>query len=251
MNKELAKQLKAKFPEIDPAKKGLTVNASADTLDLTIYGEIEGDGYDWWADEVIKSETSARHFKEVLDAHPNVKVINLSINSMGGSVFEGNAIYSLLKRHSAVVNVTIDGFACSMASSIAMAGDKVTMSCNSLMMIHNPWTWACGNSVELRKAADDLDAMGEAFRQTYLVKAGDKLTEEKLIEMLDAETYLTAKEAYEFGLCDEIEDVVEDNEPSATINALKAQVKELKAQLEGKTKEEDEEEQPTAKGWFF
>ena len=119
------------------------------------------------------------------------------------------------------------------------------------MIIRQCIEWTCGNSAELRKAADDLDAMGEAFGQTYLVKAGDKLTEEKLIEMLDAETYLTAKEAYEFGLCDEIEDVVEDNEPSATINALKAQIKELKAQLEDKTKEEDEEEQPTTKGWFF
>lgn len=250
MNKDLVKKIKAKFPELDPKKKGLTVKAEADTLDLTIYGKIEGDGYDWWTDEVIESETSARHFKEVLDAHPDVKVINLSINSMGGSVLEGNAIYALLKRHSAYVNVTIDGFACSMASSIAMAGDKVTMSCNSMLMIHNPLTWAYGNSVELRKAADDLDAMGEAFRQTYLAKAGDKLTEEKLIEMLDAETYLTAKEALEFGLCDEVEDITVDNSTGQTIQALQAQIKDLKAQLDDKNKKEDED-QPTAKGWFF
>lgn len=250
MNKDLVKKIKAKFPELDPKKKGLTVKAEADTLDLSIYGEIEGDGYDWWTDEVIESETSARHFKEVLDAHPDVKVINLSINSMGGSVLEGNAIYALLKRHSAYVNVTIDGFACSMASSIAMAGDKVTMSCNSMLMIHNPLTWAYGNSVELRKAADGLDAMGEAFRQTYLVKAGDKLTEEKLIEMLDAETYLTAKEALELGLCDEVEDITVDNSTGQTIQALQAQIKDLKAQLDDKNKKEDED-QPTAKGWFF
>lgn len=78
------------FPEIQNLEKSLTVKAQADTLDLTIYGDIEPDGYDWWTDEVIPSETSARHFKEVLDASPNVKTINLAINSMGGYVSEGN-----------------------------------------------------------------------------------------------------------------------------------------------------------------
>lgn len=247
MNREQVEKLRAKFPTVDPTKKGLTVKAAADTLDLTIYGEIEGDGYDWWTDEVVESETSARHFKEVLDAHPDVRVINLSINSMGGSVFEGNAIYSLLKRHPAYVHVTIDGFACSMASSIAMAGDKVTMSCNSLMMIHNPWTYACGNAEELRKVAADLDVMGDAFRRTYLAKAGDKLTEEKLVEMLNAETYLTAKEAMEFGLCDEIEDETE----SQVVQGLKAQIVALQAQLDDNKEQNQLDNEPTKKGWFF
>lgn len=238
------------FPEIQNLEKSLTVKAQADTLDLTIYGDIEPDGYDWWNDEVIPSETSARHFKEVLDASPNVKTINLAINSMGGYVSEGNAIYTMLKRHPATVNVSIDAFACSMASGIAMAGDHVTMAPNALLMIHNPSTIVAGNATELRKAAEDLDVMAEAFRQMYLLKADGKLTEEKLIEMLDAETFLTAAQAKEFGLCDEIE-FLSDDGSQEEITALKAEIAALKAKLEEKNPEENLEPKPAMKGWFF
>lgn len=250
MKKEMAKKLKEMFPEIHNLEKSLTVKAQADTLDLTIYGDIEPDGYDWWTDEAIPSETSARHFKEVLDSNPNVSVINLAINSMGGYVSEGNAIYTLLKRHPATVNVTIDAFACSMASGVAMAGDHVTMAPNALLMIHNPSSVICGNALELRKAADDLDVMADAFRQMYLLKAGDNLTEEKLIEMLDAETYLTAAQAKEYGLCDEIEFIPDENQEEE-IKALKAENAYLKAKLEEKNPDLVPESKPAMKGWFF
>lgn len=169
---------------------------SGDTLELYIYSTVESDS--WWKG----SETSAKHFRDALAQHPNAKEIKVYINSLGGSVMEGIAIYNQLKRHSAHKTVIVDGFACSIASVIAMAGDTVIMPKNTVMMVHNAWTIAMGNSAELRKAADDLEVVNQASKQAYLEKAGDKLTEEKLTELLDAETYLTAEQCIELGLAD-------------------------------------------------
>lgn len=177
---------------------------AADTgvLELYIYGDVQGDGYDWWTDQTIESETSANHFREELAKYPNVTQINVYINSYGGSVFEGTAIYNQLRRHPAHKTVYIDGFACSVASVIAMAGDEVVMPRNAMMMIHNAYMYTCGNAAELRKAADDLDVINRGNRQAYLQKAGEKLSEEELVAMLDAETWLTAEDCLRLGLAD-------------------------------------------------
>ena len=180
----------------------LKQSANLDVVDLYIYQEIESDGYDWWENEVIESETSANHFKNELAKYPNASQINIYINSNGGSVYEGTAIYNQLKRHPAHNTVYIDGFACSIASVIAMAGDEIIMPRNSLMMIHNMMMGVFGNSKEIRKAADDLDTINAAGRQAYLMKAGEKLSEENLVEMMDAETWLTAEQCIEYGLAD-------------------------------------------------
>lgn len=171
---------------------------------MYIYGDVEGDYYDWWNDREVKSETSANHFREELAKYPDAKKINIYINSYGGSVFEGTAIYSQLKRHPAQKTVFIDGFACSVASVIAMAGDKVIMPRNTMMMIHNAWSMAIGNATQLRKVADDLDTIMEGNRQAYLEKSNGKITEEKLMELLEAETWLTADKCLEYGFCDEV-----------------------------------------------
>lgn len=176
--------------------------AQDNTLDLFIYGDVEGDGYDWWTGETIRSETSANTFRDELAKHANVAQINIYINSYGGSVFEGTSIYNQLKRHPAHKTVYIDGWACSIASVIAMAGDEVVMPRNTLMMIHNMWMYASGNAAQLRKAADDLDVINAAGRQAYLSKAGDKLEEDELAEMMDAETWLTAEQCIQYGLAD-------------------------------------------------
>lgn len=175
--------------------------AEADTLELYIYGDVEGDYYDWW-EGFVKSETSAKTFRDELAKYPNATQINLFINSYGGSVFEGTAIYSQLMRHPAKKTAYIDGFACSIASVIAMACDEVVMPRNTMMMIHNMWMGVWGNAAELRKAADDLDTINAAGRQAYLSKAGEKLDEAKLVEMMDAETWLTAAECVQYGLAD-------------------------------------------------
>ncbi len=176
--------------------------AAENTLDLYIYGDVMADGYDWWTDEIIESETSANHFREELEKYPNAVQINVYINSYGGSVFEGTAIYNQLKRHPAHKTVYVDGFACSIASVIAMAGDEIVMPKNTMMMIHNAWMGAVGNAAELRKAADDLETINAAGRQAYLLKAGGKLDEGTLAAMMDAETWLTAEECIRYGLAD-------------------------------------------------
>jgi ATP-dependent Clp protease, protease subunit len=197
--------------EANQKNKYWEIKMSADgsnSADIFIYGDIVS--YQW--DE---TDTSAASFKKDLDAVGDVDTINLYINSPGGSVFEGIAIYNMLKRHKAKINVYVDALAASIASVIAMAGDTIYMPKNSMMMIHNPWTFTWGNAVELRKVADDLDRIGNSSKQTYLQKAGDKLTEEKLQEMLDAETWLSADEAFEYGLCDV---VLEANQMAACIS---------------------------------
>ena len=171
-------------------------------LDLYIYGDVEGDGYDWWREEAIRSETSANTFREELSARPDVTQINIYINSYGGSVFEGTAIYNQLRRHPAHKTVYVDGFACSVASVIAMAGDEVVMPRNALMMVHNMAMLVFGNAAELRKAADDLETINAAGREAYLQKAGDKLTPEMIAQMEDDETWLTAEECIQYGLAD-------------------------------------------------
>jgi ATP-dependent Clp protease protease subunit len=180
-------------------------NSSAD---IFIYGDIVS--YQW--DE---TDTSASSFKNDLDNLGDISNINLYVNSPGGSVFEGVAIHNMLKRHKAKVNVHVDGLAASIASVIAMAGDTIHMPRNSMLMIHNAWTFTWGNSAELRKAADDLERINQSAIQSYLQKAGSKLTEDKVKELMDAETWLSADEALQYGLCDV---VLEANKMAASIS---------------------------------
>lgn len=241
-------------------------SANAGTLDIYIYGDVEGDSYDWWTDEVIESETSANHFRDELAKYPNATQINIYINSYGGSVFEGTAIYNQLRRHPAHKTVYIDGFACSIASVIAMAGDEIVMPRNALMMIHNMWMGVVGNAAELRKAADDLDVINAAGRGAYLAKAGDKLPEEKLIEMMDAETWLTAEDCITYGLADRLADQDADMKNAAEVlknanlsaqqridvqRSLAAQLRELtKTEEKPREKAEPEKDQKSNKNKF-
>lgn len=202
---------------------------NSEEADVFIYGDIVR--YQW--DE---EDTTATSFKEDLDDLGDISTINLYINSPGGSVFEGVAIHNMIKRHKAKVNVHVDALAASIASVIAMAGDTIFMPRNSMLMIHNPWTFAIGNAKELRKTADDLDRIGGSAVQSYLQKAGDKLDEEELQQMLDEETWLSADEAYQYGLCDVVE---EANDMVASINEeILSKYKNVPSQLkQSKTQE--------------
>lgn len=177
--------------------KYLTVKQEAQVAEISIDGEIV-------TEEYYDTDTSAAGFRDALKSLSNVKTINLHINSPGGSVFEGIAIYNMLKQSKATVNTYVDGLAASIASVIAMSGDTIFMPQNSMLMIHNPWTMTMGNAKELRKQADDLDAVAKSSISTYLAKAGNKLDEDELKEMLDNETWLTAQEAVNYGLADEV-----------------------------------------------
>ena len=186
-------------------------------LNLYLYGEITEDWYDWWSGQIVESTTSANYVRKAIDEAGDVDEINVYINSIGGSVAEGNAIYNILKRTKAKVTAYVDAFAYSVASVIAMAADKVVMPSNTTMMIHNAMMGCFGNSEELRQAADNLDKINEASCNTYLVKAKDKLTREVLNELLDKETFFTADEALAYGLCDEVVDPVESTETEEVV----------------------------------
>lgn len=204
-----------------PRKQLWELKQSADhgALELYIYGDVEAERFvdDGWWGYYETSENSAQHFREELSKYPDAREINIYINSYGGSVFEGTAIYNQLRRHPAHKTVYIDGFACSIASVIAMAGDRVVMPRNAMMMIHHAYMAAVGNASELRKAADDLDAINRGNRQAYLQKVGDKLTEEALVAMMDAETWLTAEDCIRLGLADEYAEQDADMEKASAV----------------------------------
>lgn len=187
-----------------PVKTIWKIKQEAQSLDIYLYDDIEPDGEDWWTGEKIPSETSASHVQQVLQDAGDVNAINIYINSYGGDVKEGLGIYNQLARSKAFKTVYIDGFACSIASVIAMAGDKVIMGSNTLMMIHNASMGAYGTSAELRKAADDLDVINNASISSYKTKSGDKLDDKTLQKLLNNETWLTAEQCIEYGLADEI-----------------------------------------------
>ena len=175
--------------------------------EIFIYGDIVSE--EWFANEV-----TAPGFKQQLDELGNVSEIDVHINSSGGNVFEGHAIYNMLKMHKAKINIYIDALAASIASVIAMSGDTIFMHKNSFLMIHNSWIMTVGNAKELRDTADLLDKTDEASNQAYLDRALN-ISEEELKELLDAETWLTASEALEKGFIDEI---LEPNEIAASIS---------------------------------
>lgn len=211
-------------------KQSVELNA----LDLYIYDYVEGDGTDWWTGEKIESETSANYIQKQLESAKDLANINIYINSYGGEVKEGLAIYNQLKRHSAQKTVYIDGFACSIASVIAMAGDKVVMGNNTLMMIHHASMGAWGNAEELRKAANDVEVIDKASCSSYLTKAGDKLNEETLNQLLDNQTWLNAEQCLQYGLCDEIAGKEDDNISKAQQrfdNAIKQQMESVRQEV--------------------
>lgn len=163
--------------------------------EIFIYGDI---GESWW-DESIAASTFVKELAAL-----DVDTITVRINSYGGSVTDGLAIYNAMKRHKAQIIVEIDGIAASIASLIAMAGDRIRMAENALMMIHAPWGGLYGNALELRKYADVLDKHAEAMATSY-ASTTDKPVDEVLQLLTDGQDhYFTAAEAQEFGLIHEI-----------------------------------------------
>lgn len=179
-------------------------------LEFYIYGEICPGYKDLWGD-YHPSETSADYIARAINKAGTFDKINIYINSCGGWVSEGVSINNILKRVDKPVHVYIDGFAFSAASVIAMAGDKVIMPSNTVMMIHKATMEAWGTSDDLRKAADSLDVINEASCNSYLSKSS-VLTKDELHEMVEVETFLSAEQALEYGLCDEIANPVDLNE---------------------------------------
>ncbi len=186
-------------------------------LQIYLYGEIEPSYLNILGD-LIESKTSAEYIRKAIEKAETINGIEVYINSIGGYVDEGVSIYNLLKRQSVPVTAYIDGMACSIASVVAMAADKIVMPSNTTMMIHHAIGGCYGNAKEHREFATQLDKISEASTNSYLVHAGDKLTRETLEPLLNAETFLTAQEAFDIGLCDEILDPVDLTESKEIVD---------------------------------
>jgi ATP-dependent protease ClpP protease subunit len=183
------------------------------SAEVQIYDPI---GENWYGDGV-----TAKKFRNDLKALGNVSAITVRINSPGGEVFDGFAIYNALKEHPATVTVHVDGLAASIASVIAMAGDQVYMGEGAMFMVHSPWTIAMGDSDNMRSVADMLDKIEVGLVDAYVSGTGqDRGTVESWME---GETWFTRDEAISAGLADEFE-------PNDTGEAAAAYVKILAQQ---------------------
>lgn len=192
---------------------------------VTAYGE-----FNWETWEYDESETSANYFRKQLEEIPEAGNIELHINSNGGDVKEGIAIYNMLKQHKANKTCFVDGFAYSIASVICMACDKIIMGLGTSMLIHNMAAYVYGNATQLRKMADDLDVLMESNRKIYMERAKN-LTEEQLADMMDRETFLTPEQCLEYGFCDEIG--VADVDKTLALEQAEWTIRELRQELAG------------------
>lgn len=179
---------------------------NADVADLYLYNVIDDFAYEGYSD-------SAESILKDINSLGNIKTLNVFINSPGGSVFEGISIKNMLERQKlkgCFINVVIDGLAASIASVIAMAGDKITMPENALMMIHRASCGCMGNADDFAKQIEVLNKIDLVLTNTYVTRSNGLLTEEDITNMFNSgDTWLTAQEAKDFGLCDEITEKLE------------------------------------------
>lgn len=165
----------------------------------------------WFADDVTPAM-----FKEELFSG-NVPIV-LHINSPGGDCIAASQIYTMFMDYPHDVTVQIDGMAASAASVIAMAGTHVTMSPTSMMMIHNPFTIAQGDSAEMQKAIQLLDEVKESIINAYQIKTGQSRT--RLSHLMDSETWMNAWKAKELGFCDEVLYAEGQSEPDMKVSGF-------------------------------
>lgn len=199
---------------------------------LNIYGDITS--WEWYPGDV-SSYTLSKQLENI-----EADVIHVYINSYGGEVAEGLAIYNSLKRHKAKIITHADGFACSIASVIFMAGDERIMSTASLLMIHNAWTYTSGNANELRKQADDLDVITQASVNAYMAEIN--ISEEELIQLLDDETWLSPQSALEMNFCTSIVNEKDTEKASQSVRkTLSQMILELKNEKSNNTKEANQQ----------
>ena len=183
-------------------------NKKNKSIDIDIYGDIGG----WYYENTI--ESLSEQIKEMSD----INEINVYINSYGGELSEGLAIYNALKQHKATVNTYCMGFACSSASLIFMSGDNRYMSSSSMLMIHNAISSCYGNSEDMRAMAETLDKMNSAIRNLYLDNINISIDDLKTL--LDNETFLTCDECINYGFAtDTFNDENEENKAFAN-NAI-------------------------------
>jgi ATP-dependent Clp protease protease subunit len=167
---------------------GYSIKARGKSADIFIYEDV---GQGWFGG------VSAKDFAADLKKLGDVDTINLHLNSPGGDVFDGIAIYRLLVDHKARIVVHIDGLAASIASVIAMAGDEISISEAGFVMIHNASGLAFGDANEMRRLANLLETINGTIADVYHSRTGKERDE--LLALMEAETWMTATEAVEMG----------------------------------------------------
>lgn len=171
-------------------------NQTEEKAELYFYGDIVSDSWSsWWADEDKCPQDVSDFLKEL----ENSQNVDIYINSGGGSVFGGIAIYSMLKRHKGKKTVHVDGLAASIASVIALAGDEIIVPKYASFMIHNPlcMLWNSYNASDLRKIASTLDNCKESILNIYMENAKEGVTKEELSALMDEEKWFTGDSAAE------------------------------------------------------
>ena len=168
-------------------------NKASETADIYIFDEIGMYG--------VTAQDFIGEIKELKNTP-----INLRINSLGGDVFNGMAIYNVIKKREAKTTVYIEGIAASIATIIALGADEVVMSENSLFMIHNAWGGTMGDAKDMRKSAETLEKISTELTEIYMKKTG--LSYDVVSNMMDEETWLNSEEAYELGFVDTISDAI-------------------------------------------
>jgi len=184
--KEIINTVKAKINDTSLAK----INNKSEGIEVVLSGEVGT-----W-------DVSARKIADAIEDRTSAPLV-IKINSVGGDVFEGFAIYNAIKNHQGPTTAIVEGLAASAGSLIAISADMCIVRPASLMMLHNPHTVAAGESKDLRQSAEVLDKVRDIMVQRYKNKTGQ--SEESLIEMLDAETWLTPEEAVELGFADKVD----------------------------------------------
>ncbi len=161
---------------------------------LYFYGDICSEK---WQSEWFEEDKCPQDVVDFLSAIDSYQNLDIYINSGGGSVFAGIAIYNNLKRHQGKKTVYIDGYAASIASVIALAGDEVICPAQSQIMIHKPWADMAGNADEFRKMAERLDAAQENIVSIYMQHTKEGITEEQINQMVNEETWMPGEKAAE------------------------------------------------------
>lgn len=212
---------------------------SQEKAEILIFGDITS--YAWYEDDVCAYDMA----KELQGL--NGKKLDVRINSRGGAVDQGLAIYNLLKSYDGEVTTICEGYACSAASVIFMAGSNRLMRMGSLLLIHNAWSYAAGDANALRKTADDLEKITQPSIEIY--KSVSTLDESTIKSMMDKEEWILPSEALEYGFATEIVEqsanqAINDNYIYNLVVENK-ELKRLKEELQKQVK-------PTEKtGWFF
>ena len=231
------------MPVLNFDKGKIELKNQEEKAKLTIYGEIVSTEWDKWEDEDVAPKDIQDLLYQIGD-----KDLDIYINSVGGSVFAGMAIYNMLKRHKGVKNVYVDGVAASIASVIAMAGDNIYIPKNSFLMVHRAWCRISGNADGLKKQAETLEALDEGILNVYKAKLKDEADIEVIKSLISKESWINGEEAHRYFNIE----VTEANEISASFDEEYCNIHDIPIELKESLfirnkKEKDVEEAVLAK----